>query len=308
MKLLLSHIADLDGVTPVILLKLLKMDFDYELFEVNELSSFILDKIDTNYFDKYDDIYITDLGITKECADKIINSKYNDKFLLFDHHESHYYLNDYEFANVLEEHDDYKECGTTLFYNYLIKNYNNDILRKNSVIMFVELVRENDTWQFTDLKDESFNLNSLFAFYGREYFIDNYYKYLENNNEFYFSKTELVILESLNRQKYDYLESMKDKVIFKEIKGYNIGFVFAEQYRSELGNYLAEVYYDKVDFIAIINFNRHISFRGKKLDRPANKFASIYGGGGHPLACAMSYPEDLKDKIIDYIFGENENR
>ena len=76
MKLLLSHIADLDGVTPVILLNLLKENFDYELFDNNDLSGFILDKIDTNYFDKYDTIYITDLGITKECADKIINSKY----------------------------------------------------------------------------------------------------------------------------------------------------------------------------------------------------------------------------------------
>lgn len=304
MKLLLSHIADLDGVTPVILLNLLKENFDYELFDNNDLSGFILDKIDTNYFDKYDTIYITDLGITKECADKIINSKYKDKFLLFDHHESHYYLNDYEFAQVLEEQGNYKVCGTTLFYDYLIKNYNNDILKRNNVIMFVELVRENDTWQFTDLKDDSFNLNNLFAFYGKDKFIETYTKFLNENKEFYFTKIELVILESLNRQKKEYLESMVDKIIFRKIKGYDIGFVFAEQYRSELGNYLAEVYIDKVDFIAIINMARHISFRGKKENRPPNKFAEIYGGGGHPLACALKYPSDLKEKIIDYIFGE----
>lgn len=304
MKLLLSHIADLDGVTPVILLNLLKEDFDYELFDNSDLSSFILDKIKTNYFDKYDTIYITDLGITRECANIIVKSKYKDKFKLFDHHESHYYLNDYEFAKVLEEHDNYKVCGTSLFYNYLIDNYNNDILTKNSVVMFVELVRENDTWQFTDLKDDSFNLNNLFAFYGKDKFIEIYTKFLNENKEFYFTKMELVILESLNRQKQEYLESMVDKVMFKKIKGYNIGFVFAENYRSELGNYLAEVYYDKVDFIAIINMARHISFRGKKENIPPNKFASIYGGGGHPLACALKYPSDLKDKIIEYIFGE----
>lgn len=304
MKLLLSHIADLDGVTPVILFKILKQDFDYQLFEVDELSTFIFDKIDTNYFDNYDEIIITDLGITKECAEKIIRSKYKNKFKLFDHHESHYYLNEYEFAKVIEEHDNYKECGTTLFYNYLISNYNSDILKKESVLLFVELVRENDTWQFTDLKDESFSLSSLFSFYGKEKFIEIYTNFLLEHKNFYFTKMELTILESLNRQKEDYLESMKDKVIFKEIKGYNIGFVFAELYRSELGNYLAEVYYDKVDFIAIINLARHISFRGKKLDRPANKFAEIYGGGGHPLACAMKFPDDLKDQIIDYIFGE----
>ena len=305
MKLLLSHIADLDGITPVILLKLLNIDFEYELFEVNELSKFIEEKINTDYFDKYEEVYITDLGITKECADIIVNSKYKDKFLLFDHHESHYYLNDYEFATVIEEHDNYKVCGTTLFYNYLLKKYNNDILKRNSVVMFVELVRENDTWQFTDLKEESFNLNNLFAFYGRDKFIEIYTDFLNTNNEFYYSKLELTILESLNRQKQEYIESFKENVIIKEINGYKIGFVFAENYRSELGNYLAEIYYDQVDFIGIINMNRHISFRGKKDFKPTNKFAEIYGGGGHPLASAMRLPEDIKEKVLKYIFDEN---
>ena len=97
---------------------------------------------------------------------------------------------------------------------------------------------------------------------------------------------------------------MKDKVIIKKVNNYNIGFVFAELYRSSLGNYLAELYYDKVDFIAIVNLNRHISFRGRKENIPTNKFAEIFGGGGHPLASAMDFPNDLKDKIIKYIYGE----
>ena len=305
MKLLLSHIADLDGITPVILLNLINEKFDYELFEVNELSSYIEEKINSDYFDKYETIYITDLGITKECADIIINSKYKDKFKLYDHHESHYYLNDYEFATVLEDNNNYKVCGTSLFYNYLVDTYNSDVLKKNSVVMFVELVRECDTWQFTDLKEEAFDLNNLFAFYGRDKFIEIYSNFLTDNNEFYFNNTESVILESLNRQKNDYIESFKDKVIIKEVNGYKIGFVFAELYRSELGNYLAELYYDQVDFIGIINMNRHISFRGKKENIPTNKFAEIYGGGGHPLASAMSFPEDLKEKVLKYIYDEH---
>ena len=97
----------------------------------------------------------------------------------------------------------------------------------------------------------------------------------------------------------------QDKVIIKEVNGYKIGFVFAELYRSELGNYLAELYYDQVDFIGIINMNRHISFRGKKENIPTNKFSEIYGGGGHPLASAMSFPEDLKEKILKYIYDEH---
>jgi oligoribonuclease NrnB/cAMP/cGMP phosphodiesterase (DHH superfamily) len=309
MKLLLSHIADPDGITPIILLNLLNENFEYKLFEANNLSEFILENLDSDYFDKYDQIYIVDLGISKECANLIVNSKYKDKFKLFDHHETNYHLNDYDFAEVIEEVDGFKECGTSLFFNYLVKTFENPILTKPSVVNFVELVRENDTWQFTELEQDAHNLSALFSFYGREAYVDTYTEFLKNNNRFYFNKTELLILKSLNRQKQEYLEEKKDKVIIRKIDGYNVGIVFAERYRSNLGNYLAKVYKDEVDFICIINLARHISLRGIKDDKPVNKFAEIYGGGGHPLASAMPNPEGLKEKIIDYIFGEiSENK
>ena len=308
MKLLLSHVADLDGVTPVILSNLIGLDFEYELFDLNELNEFIDNKLDSNYFDKYDDIIITDLSVSKSVADKIVGSIYKDKFRLFDHHESAIYLNDYDFAYVCESINGYKECGTTLYYNYLIKNYDSDILKKESVVTFVELVRECDTWQFTDLKNEALDLNSLHAFFGNDALIDNYTEFLKSNNSFYYTKMENTILKSLNLKKQEYIESMKDKVIIKKINNYNIGFVFAELYRSELGHYICEQYMDKIDFVCIINLNYHISFRGIK-DMEINKFAEIYGGGGHPKACAMPLPSGLKEVIIEYIFGdENDNR
>lgn len=304
MKLLLTHIADLDGITPIILMNLLNEEFDYELFDVHDLDKFVFDKIDTDYFDKYDIVYITDLGISKECAEKIVNSKYKNKFKIFDHHESRDYLNAYDFAIEKEEIDGFKVCGTTLFFDYLLNEYNNPVLKKESVLTLVELVRENDTWQFTDLKEDSMNLGALFDFYGKETYIDVYTEFLKNNDKFYFTQTELIILKSLNRQKDEYLKLMEEKTIFRTINGYNVGLVFAEKYRSQLGNHLAYVYKDKVDFICIINLARHISLRGIKEDKPVNKFAEIYGGGGHPLASAMPFKEELKDKIIDYIFGE----
>ena len=95
---------------------------------------------------------------------------------------------------------------------------------------------------------------------------------------------------------------MSCNVIIKHIENYNIGIVFAEEYRSELGHYICEKYKDKIDFACIINLNTHVSFRGIK-DISINKFAQDYGGGGHRLACAMPLPDDIKDKIIGYIFG-----
>lgn len=302
MKLLLSHIADVDGITPIILLNLLDIDFEYELFDVNKLDKFIVDRIDTDYFSKFDEIIITDLAFTKETASKIIGSKYKEKFVLLDHHESNMYLNEYSFATVIEEINGFKECATTILFKYLTQKYPNKILFKNSVVTFVELVRECDTWQFTELKEEAKDLNSLFAFFGKEYFIDNYTKFLKSNNDFYFSKMELSVLKTLNQKRLEYLEFMKDKVIIKKIQNYNVGIVFAEQYRSELGHFLAEKYIDKVDFIAVINMNYHISLRGVK-DIKLNEFAKIYGGGGHPYASGMPIKENIRNIVIDEIFG-----
>lgn len=307
MKLLLSHIADMDGVTPIILLNLLGIDFEYQLFEARDLSNFLQGKLDTDYFSSYDEVFITDIGMNRDTALKLSQSKYVSKFKLFDHHESNKFLNDYSFGTVIESIDNFNECGTTIFYKYLVSTYSNPILTKKSVIEFVELVRECDTWQFTDLKQESLDLNSLFSFFGRDYFVDYYTDVLKNKNDFYFSKMELSIISSLNRKQQEYLKNLEDKVIIKKIDNYNIGIVFAEQYRSLVGHYLAEKLYDKVDFIAIINMNYHVSFRGVK-DIPINLFAEKRGGGGHPLACAMPLP-DIKEKIIDLIFGEkDENR
>ena len=302
MILLLSHIADPDGITPIILLNLLNKKFEYKLFEVNDLSKFINDNINSDYFDKYDNIYITDLGIEKECADNILNSKYKDKFKIFDHHESRNYLNEYRFAKVYEEINNHKVCGTTLFYDYLCSIYKNKILRKESVVKFVELVREGDTWQFDKYKEDTLNLSTLFDFYGKDKFIIHYTDYLKRSKIFEFTKTEKEILESLNDQKQEYIESFKDEIIIKKIDKYNVGIIFAERYRSELGNYLAEIYQDKIDFVCIINLRRHISLRGIKKDKPVNIFAQVYGGGGHPLAAAFPLKEKIKEEIIEYIF------
>ena len=304
MKLLISHIADLDGISPIILMNLLGIDFEYELFEIGEINEFIREKIDSDYFDKYDYIYITDLSVSKDIARKIINSKYKEKFKLFDHHKTAEWLNKYEFATVMEDVDGFKECGTTLFYQYLINTFDKDILKKENVVTYVECVREEDTWQFTELKEDADNINNLLGFYGNDEFIELYTNKLKIQSTFYFDEYELKIINALNRNKHNYLESFKDKVIIKKIDNYNIGIIFAEQYRSSLGHYIAEVYKDKIDFVAIINFNRHISFRGIK-DIDISKFAEKFGGGGHPKACAMPLPNDIKEKIIEEIFNED---
>ena len=304
MNLLLTH-TDPDGVTPIILLNLIGEEFEYKKLEPTTISVFVLEMLETDYFDKYKNIFIVDLGVNKECAEKINSSKYSDVFKIIDHHESNKFLNEYKFAHVVDEVNGFKECGTSLFYNYLVDTYKNPVLSKRSVITFVELVREKDTWQFTELEADAHNLSSLFSFYGADEYVNVYTKFLKENDEFYFNKYELIALKSLNREREEYLEDKKDKVIFRKINGYNVGIVFAERHRSTLGNYLARLYKEEADVICIINMNEHISLRGIKESKPVNKFAEFYGGGGHALSAGMSYSPELKNKIIDYIFGDN---
>ena len=304
MKLLLSHIADLDGISPVILLKLLNVEFDYALFEVGEINDYLSAKLEDGSLDKYEDIYITDISVSKEIADKINNSKYKDKFKLFDHHTSAMFLNDYEFAKVEESIEEYKVCGTTMFFNYLIENYDNEMLTKNSVITYLELVRECDTWDFTELKDEAMDLNTLYSFIGNEDFIDNYTRFLSVNDEFYFTKQEMDIIRHLNKNKQDYIEKISNNVIIKQIRGYNVGIVFAENYRSEIGHFIADKYSD-IDLVAIINMNRYISLRTVKKNVDVSKFASYYGGAGHKEASGMPINEKVKQLIISEIFDED---
>ena len=79
--LLISHISDIDGVSPVILLKLTKVEFDYILKEPHEMDEFVeeLLKEDLN---SYQNIYITDLALSENFYKKIkkvamhINLKY----------------------------------------------------------------------------------------------------------------------------------------------------------------------------------------------------------------------------------------
>ena len=55
MNLLLTH-TDPDGVTPIILLNLIGEEFEYKKLEPTKISDYVLDMLDINYFDKYENV------------------------------------------------------------------------------------------------------------------------------------------------------------------------------------------------------------------------------------------------------------
>lgn len=299
---LISHIADPDGIMPVILTDLAFLEYDYHLIEANDADKYMEEAIANNTFDEFDKVIMTDVCISEEMAMKIDKMPLKDKLIILDHHYGNEALNKYDFINVVDEKDGIKESATSLYYKYLLANFSNSDLLKNSIAYMVSLVRLGDTWEWKKYDIvEARDLGTIFSFYGKERFINHYISFLRKNREFYFNEAEKVLIETDNKRKLDYIEDQKDKIIKKEIEGYRVGIVFAELYRSELGNALAEYYKDEIDLIMIININRSLSFRGIKEDINVNEFASFFGGSGHKLAAGAPLPLNIKDKIIEYI-------
>jgi len=304
---LISHIADIDGLTPVILSKLVFKEFNYKLLEISEVDSFMEDALNNNFFDEYDKVFMIDLCVSEKMAEKINQLPFKDKLQILDHHIACIELNKYSFITVVDEANGIKECGTSLYYKYLLDNYPVKILARESVSYMVSLVRLNDTWEWKKYnKEESRYLTTILSYYGVDKFINNYVDFFLANEKFYFTETEKMLIETDNKRMNDYIEEKKKQVIFKEIKGYKVGIVFAELYRSELGNDLAE-YYTDVDLIIIINLSRSISYRCIKDNISVNDFALMFGGKGHLKAAGSPLPLGLKDVIIDYVFGRDNN-
>lgn len=290
-RLIISHIADPDGVTPIILSKLVFEEIDYILSENKDVNDNV-----KNNLDKYDFIYVVDLNISEELAD-FIEENYKDKIMIIDHHLSCNNMNKYSFIEVNAEG---KESGTSLYYKYLLNNYNNDLLNRESTEMLVEYVRTMDIYDFSKTsKEEAEKLEMIFKIYGKDRFIDKFYNVIINDLELY-SKEDLNLVELEKERIKRYIEE-KD---FMEISLDNkrVGVVFAERYISELGNYLINKY-DYLDYIVLINMDKKISYRGNgKVD--LSVIAKKFGGGGHVNAAGNCLPSDLKEKVIKEIFPD----
>lgn len=296
---LITHIADPDGAMPIILSKLVFDNLDFFSCEKSEVDE-ILKKVIN---DDYSNIYIVDLNMSEEMAKTINeNEVLKNKILVFDHHESELYLNKYLFINVVVESNDRKECGTTLYYNYLKKYTNNRLLEKESTIHMVELIRENDTFDFTlENKEEAINFRNLYDIYGRDEYINHFTNFIIENDYFEFTgvEKELVKIESERANRY-VLEKLSHvrKAVINNIP---VGIVFAEQNRSMLGHKMAEIIPD-IDIAIVINVDRGISYRADKDEVNTNILAIPCGGGGHKHASGSPLPNDLQEKIVEYIF------
>lgn len=299
-RCLITHIADPDGAFPIILSKLIFDDIDFYSCEKIEVDGILKQVLEV-----YDTIYIVDLNVSKEMAEFINQDEtLKNKILVFDHHKSEEHLNMYPFIHVVVENNGIKESGTSLYYKYLKDLTNSSLLNKDSVSTLVELVRENDTFDFNELyKEQALQFRNLYDIYGREKYIEHFYNFVLENDAFEFTGTEKVLIELEQERAKRYIEEKMQHVKKAKINGIPVGIVFAEQNRSMLGHMMSSTMTD-IDIAIVINVDRSISYRADKEEIDTNVLAIPCGGGGHKHASGSPLPKDIQEKIVEYIYKD----
>lgn len=299
--LLISHIADPDGITPVILAKQVYKQVDTILTNPGEVDKYLEENLD-----KYETIHITDLNISESLAQKLEKQEnINKKLTIIDHHISSINLNKYSFITVIDEENNQKQSATSLYYKYLLKETNNEILKKESTKGLVEQVRIIDTYDFKTEKDKgAHNIDALFSILGRENYIEYFTEYIKENDKFKYTEQEKFLIKLEQDKIKNYIEQKEKEIIKAKLDNYKVAIVYAERYRSDLGNYLINKLED-IDFTIIISITKSISYRANgKID--LSVFSKKYGGGGHKNASGSPLPKDLLKNITKQIYNNIE--
>ena len=320
---LFTHGADLDGIGCVILAYLAfgreNVDVEYcDYKDVNEKVEAFIEQ--EELFKSYDKVYITDISISEDVANMInILDCPPKRVRLFDHHATALWLNQYEWCKVLvcAPIDSYfKTSGTELFAMYLFENKLFDNYNTKNIAnieRFVQIVRDYGTWRWKELGEEGVvckQVNDLFYIYGREAFIDwalRRLKFYGTYPEFpSFSDEDLLLLDQKQKDIDRYIEK-KDKHLMARTDafGYTYGVIFAEQYFSELGNRLCELY-PELDYVAMIDIcGGKVSYRTIREDLDVGgTIAHSFGGGGHQKAAGSTFDGwDVRDLVIREVLG-----
>lgn len=293
--LLITHV-DLDGVSPIILLNLTGVKFEYKSVEITDLDDTLHELIDTDKIKEYEQLYITDLTVPEWAYEYFKENNINIK--IFDHHETHLYGNNYPFATVKVNLGDHQTCGTELFYEYLKNIY--PTVNTKKVKQYVDYVTELDTWHFTsDIPKE---LDSLKNTYGTKDFIKTITRRLKSPKAtFEFTAFEKKFTKLKKAELQRYMEAKEEKMLLYEINGKKCGVLFAEKNKSELGNYIS-VNHPELDLVIMLDASSRISYRTNRDDVSVSEFATIYGGGGHQKASGSKFDDEDRNKIIEEYF------
>lgn len=312
-----SH-TDLDGIGCGIVAKLAFPTADVTYCGYHNIDEKVIAFIEKGEYKEFDQVFITDISLKEEAVSKI-NALYEagtgTRFKLLDHHATAMPLNDNHWVFVNPNGINGKNSGTNMLFEYLVMNgFFKTRIYYDAIQVFVEKIRRYDTWEWKELYDDSeaSSLNDLFWLYGINKFESTFVSRLKNLDICIvksgswvgmFDNADKAVLNVDYDKKVSYINRKDKQLISGRLLGKDVGFVFAEQYISELGNELSERH-PELDFIAILDLgNKKVSYRTVKDVDLGKDVASHFGGGGHPKASGSQINIDLVKMIIPMIFG-----
>lgn len=304
---LFTH-TDLDGVGCGVVAKLaFGYDVDITYCGYNNINEEVKKYLEEEPING--EIHITDISVNEEVAELLDKAKVPVK--LFDHHKTALWLNKYEWAKVdeyINEIKSMKTSGTQLYFDYL-NNQKCFIGKMMRLYVFVDLVRDYDTWRWKELGSDGIlnkQLNDLFGLYGRNKFIDWAINKIEYDGWIKLDPEDKLVLEINQQQIDDYIEQKNKQMFQINLYGRYGGVVYADRYFSEMGNRLAELH-PEYDFIAMIDVGGGmVSYRTVKDDIDLGELAKKFGGGGHPKAAGSRFDPTVCGVINDAVFRANE--
>jgi len=311
-----SH-NDLDGVGCGIVAKLAFPDADVTYCGYHNIDERVSEFIKAGLYSNYDLIFITDISLNEEVT-KMINDRPEiaKKLKLLDHHATAMHLNEYDWAFVQPMGQLGTNSGTNMLFEYLKRfgcfRYE---LYLDGLTCFVEKVRRYDSWEWYNVYDDesASSLNDLFWLYGWKVFEKRYLdrfrklkmcRVMNGNWLEMFDDGDRIVINVDNSKKRDYINRKQKQMLTGSILGHRAGFVFAEQYISELGNKLSENN-PELDFIVILDLgNKKVSYRTTHDFIDLGKdVASHFGGGGHAKASGSQLNAGAIKVLIAMMFG-----
>ncbi len=292
-KIIISHIADVDGVSSVILAKLYYGDIDYYLVEFAELEDALKELLTTGQYKDYDEIFVTDVSFrnsTLKLVDE--NSELKGKIRHFDHHMTEMdNAKKYSFVNEVNTKDGELVCGTTLFYDYIKDDfkYKSEFLDK-----YLEAVRSYDTGGPFCGNQYGNDLTTIFDIIGPNAFINKFVNGIKEGKD-PLTEDDITMINREYQKVADYIALCDASLVKIGLNGHKVGVSISEQYRSSVGNVLSRKYKDELDYILIINFPRgQFSFRTVKDNVNVGEIAKSLTkeGGGHIKAAGMPINSD----------------
>ncbi len=307
--LLFTHKNDIDGMGNAVLSKLAFSDITYILCETFDLNDKVNEFIITGRIYEYDKIFITDLCLSEELLHSInADDKLKNKIQIIDHHKTYddEKYTKFSFVKVKIKNDKGLCCGTSLFYEYLLKN--NFISANTATDEFVELTRLHDTWEWKNIynNEKARELAVLFDAIGTEGYIDFMYKKLSTETKFNFNSIESVLINNQKTVIADAIEGYLKNIHTREILGMKAGIVFISyEFRNELAEYLRENKYD-IDFVMMVSPDRGvISYRSIKENISVRKVAEFFNGKGHDAAATNPITTYQKEMILNILTNSN---